>query len=88
MLLRGMHDGGCDDIYIIVTDLKRQEMDDVTGYFELATEYAISRTRRNSIEQQIQSECASSIPTPMFLPFITALVSSCELTDSVRQICA
>jgi hypothetical protein len=31
MLLRGMHDHGCDDIYIIVTDMKRQEMDDVTG---------------------------------------------------------
>ncbi|KAJ3562049.1 hypothetical protein NP233_g9818 [Leucocoprinus birnbaumii] len=56
MLLRGMHDGGCDDIYIIVTDLKRQEMDDVTAYFELVTEYSVSRTRRNSIEQQIQYE--------------------------------
>lgn len=56
MLLRGMHDGGCDDIYIIVTDLKRQEMDDVTAYFELATKYAISQRRRNSIEQQIQTE--------------------------------
>ncbi|XP_006462862.1 hypothetical protein AGABI2DRAFT_186698 [Agaricus bisporus var. bisporus H97] len=35
MLLRGMHDGGCDDIYIIVTDLKKQEMDDITAYFQL-----------------------------------------------------
>ncbi|OBZ71298.1 NAD(P)H-hydrate epimerase, partial [Grifola frondosa] len=30
MLLRGMHDRGCDDVYVIVTDLKRQEMDQVT----------------------------------------------------------
>jgi hypothetical protein len=38
MLLRGMHDHGCDDIYIIVTDMKRQEMDDVTGtWFQLPT---------------------------------------------------
>jgi len=26
MLLRGMHDHGCDDIFIIVTDMKRAEM--------------------------------------------------------------
>jgi hypothetical protein len=35
MLLRGMHDMGCDDIHIIVTDLKRQEMDDVAEYFKV-----------------------------------------------------
>ncbi|KAG6830579.1 hypothetical protein H0H92_016030 [Tricholoma furcatifolium] len=35
MLLRGMHDVGCDDIYIIVTDMKRQEMDDASEYFKM-----------------------------------------------------
>ncbi|KAL9711353.1 hypothetical protein Ac2012v2_005898 [Leucoagaricus gongylophorus] len=54
MLLRGMHDGGCDEVYIIVTDLKRQEMDDVTEYFKLVTKYSVSRSRKNSTEQQIQ----------------------------------
>jgi len=59
MLLRGMHDGGCDEVYIIVTDLKRQEMDDVTAYFKLVTKYSVSRSRRNSTEQQIQYERTS-----------------------------
>jgi hypothetical protein len=36
MMLRGMHDLGCDDIHIIVTDLKRQEMDDVSEYFKVS----------------------------------------------------
>jgi len=59
MLLRGMHDGGCDEVYIIVTDLKRQEMDDATAYFKLVTKYSVSRSRRNSTEQQIQYERTS-----------------------------
>ncbi|KAF9006840.1 hypothetical protein BDZ89DRAFT_1079563 [Hymenopellis radicata] len=44
MILRGMHDVGCDEIYIIVTDLKRQEMDDVTAYFKLVCRQAFGRT--------------------------------------------
>ncbi|KAF8133691.1 hypothetical protein EV363DRAFT_1324383 [Boletus edulis] len=55
MLLRGMHDLGCDDVYIIVTDLKRQEMDDVTEYFKLVCRYAYGgRTCKPSITSQIQ----------------------------------
>lgn len=65
MLLRGMHDTGCDDIYIIVTDLKRQEMDDATAYLQLSTQYAVSGRRKTDIEQQMQYECTCySAPSP------------------------
>ncbi|EIW81204.1 hypothetical protein CONPUDRAFT_165415 [Coniophora puteana RWD-64-598 SS2] len=56
MLLRGMHDHGCDDIYIIVTDMKRQEMDDVTEYFKLVCQQTIGRTCKPSMERKIQYE--------------------------------
>lgn len=56
MLLRGMHDVGCDDIYIIVTDLKRQEMDDITEYFKLICANAYGRTCKPSVEQTIRLE--------------------------------
>ncbi|KAF8555267.1 hypothetical protein OG21DRAFT_932561 [Imleria badia] len=57
MLLRGMHDHGGDDVYIIVTDLKRQEMDDVTEYFKLVCRHAYGgRTCKPSIASQIQYE--------------------------------
>lgn len=62
MLLRGMHDHGCDDVYIIVTDLKRQEMDDVTEYFKLVCRYAYGgRTCKPSIASQIQYDRSSPI---------------------------
>lgn len=61
MLLRGMHDHGCDDVYIIVTDLKRQEMDDVTEYFKLVCRYAYGRrTCKPSIAGEIQYNRSSS----------------------------
>ncbi|KAI3618306.1 mynd finger domain-like protein [Moniliophthora roreri] len=56
VLLRGMHDNGCDDIYIIVTDLKRQEMDDVTEYFKLVCRHTFGRVCKPSMERQIQYE--------------------------------
>lgn len=56
MLLRGMHDSGCDEIFIIVTDLKKQEMDDVTEYFKLVCRHAFGRTCKPSIERTIQYE--------------------------------
>jgi hypothetical protein len=54
MMLRGMHDHGCDNVYIIVTDMKRQEMDDVTEYFKLVCRHAFGRTCKPSIENEIQ----------------------------------
>jgi hypothetical protein len=65
MILRGMHDTGCDEIFVIVTDLKRQEMDDVTEYFKLACRYGFGRACKPSIERYLQYERA----------FETALVS-------------
>ncbi|KAF8651968.1 hypothetical protein AX16_004611 [Volvariella volvacea WC 439] len=53
MLLRGMHDTGCDEIYIIVTDLKREEMNDVTEYFKMVCKYSASR--KSSIQREIQA---------------------------------
>jgi hypothetical protein len=62
MLLRGMHDHGSDDIYIIVTDLKRQEMDDVAEYFKLVCRATYRRTDslKPSLERQIEHERQSS----------------------------
>lgn len=56
MLLRGMHDTGCDEIYIIVTDLKKQEMDDITEYFKKVSRYCFGRSCKPSIERQIRYE--------------------------------
>ncbi|TFK71307.1 hypothetical protein BDN72DRAFT_765221 [Pluteus cervinus] len=56
MLLRGMHDAGCDEIFIIVTDLKRQEMDDVTEYFKLVCRHTFGTPCKPSVERQIQAE--------------------------------
>ncbi|KAF6748498.1 hypothetical protein DFP72DRAFT_992192 [Ephemerocybe angulata] len=56
MLLRGMHDTGCDEIYIIVTDLKRQEMDDATEYFKLVCRHCYGQPLKPSVERRIQAE--------------------------------
>ncbi|KAG6816823.1 hypothetical protein H0H87_002666 [Tephrocybe sp. NHM501043] len=56
MLLRGMHDVGCDEIYIIVTDFKRQEMDDVTEYFKMVCRHSFGRTCKPSMERRIRYE--------------------------------
>lgn len=66
MLLRGMHDHRCDDVFIIVTDLKREEMDDVTEYFKLVCKHTFGRTLKSSMEQKLlyerQSPPHSSLP--------------------------
>jgi len=54
MLLRGMHDHGCDDIFIIVTDMKRAEMDAATEYFKFVCQYTFGQTLRHETEQEIQ----------------------------------
>ena len=72
MLLRGMHDTGCDEIFIIVTDLKRQEMDDVTEYFKLACRYTFGQTCKPSMERRIQGE--RQFP-PFFHPMLTKITS-------------
>ncbi|EMD39916.1 hypothetical protein CERSUDRAFT_132565 [Gelatoporia subvermispora B] len=56
MLLRGMHDRGCDEIYVLVTDLKRQEMDLVTEYFKLVCQHAAGGRCKPSIEQRINHD--------------------------------
>ncbi|KAH9483863.1 hypothetical protein JR316_0003341 [Psilocybe cubensis] len=56
MLLRGMHDRGCDEIYIIVTDLKRQEMDDVTEYFKLVCKHCFGQPCKPTMEKRILYE--------------------------------
>ncbi|KAI0365717.1 hypothetical protein BV20DRAFT_953767 [Pilatotrama ljubarskyi] len=56
MLLRGMHDRGCDEIYIIVTDLKRQEMDQVTEYFQYVCQHTSSGYCKPSIERKINHD--------------------------------
>ena len=59
MLLRGMYDLGCDEVHIIVTDLKRQEMDDVTEYFKLVCSHSFGHPCKPSMERKILHECAS-----------------------------
>ncbi|KAF9053063.1 hypothetical protein BJ165DRAFT_1445259 [Panaeolus papilionaceus] len=56
MLLRGMHDTGCDEIYIIVTDLKRKEMDDVAEYFKLVSKHCFGAGCKPSMEERILRE--------------------------------
>lgn len=56
MLLRGMHDHRCDDVFIIVTDLKREEMDEVTDYFKLVCKRTFGRTLKPSMEQKLLYE--------------------------------
>lgn len=53
MLLRGMHDHGCDDIFIIVTDMKRSEMDMATEYFKLVCGHTFGPTLKQSAEREI-----------------------------------
>ncbi len=55
MLLRGMHDQGCDDVYIIVTDLEKQEMDSLSGYFSLVCRAYYGRSKPN-LEKKIRRE--------------------------------
>ncbi|KAI1793381.1 hypothetical protein LXA43DRAFT_1002272 [Ganoderma leucocontextum] len=56
MLLRGMHDRGCDDIYVIVTDLKRNEMDQVTEYFKYVCQNTAGSHCKPSVEQKINHD--------------------------------
>ena len=56
MLLRGMHDLGCDDIYVVVTDLTRSEMDDITDYFKLVCRANGGKTCKASLEKRIRRE--------------------------------
>ncbi|KAH9850110.1 hypothetical protein C2E23DRAFT_735639 [Lenzites betulinus] len=56
MLLRGMHDRGCDDIYVIVTDLKRHEMDQVSEYFQYACQHTSAGYCKPSVEQKINHD--------------------------------
>lgn len=53
MLLRGMHDHGCDDIFIIVTDMKRAEMDAATEYFKFVCQYTFGQTVKQDTEREI-----------------------------------
>ncbi|KAI0033129.1 hypothetical protein K488DRAFT_85211 [Vararia minispora EC-137] len=56
MLLRGMHDHGCDDIYIIVTDMKRAEMDAATAYFKLVCQHTFGQPVKPSTEREIYNQ--------------------------------
>lgn len=75
MLLRGMHDRGCDDIYVIVTDLKRNEMDQVTEYFKYVCQNTAGGHCKPSVEQKINHDCKCRSFTwglPPFLPPVAA----------------
>lgn len=66
-MLRGMHDHGADDIYVIVTDLKRNEMDQVTEYFKLVCKHSFGRPCKPSMEAYIQHLRLSILPIPRLL---------------------
>jgi hypothetical protein len=75
---RGMHDHGSDDVYIIVTDMKRQEMEDVTAYFQLVCAHtAKPHPIKPSVEREIL--CERTLPCILILP--------CTLSDGSSQIC-
>lgn len=70
MLLRGMHDRGCDEIYVIVTDLKRHEMDQVTEYFKYVCQNTAHGYCKPSVEQKINHDCEyfCCLPTSVVRP--------------------
>lgn len=43
-------------VHIIVTDLKRQEMDDITVYFQMICRHSFGRTCKPSMERRIRQE--------------------------------
>jgi hypothetical protein len=50
-----MHDHGCDDIFIIVTDMKRAEMDAATEYFKFVCQHTFGQTvkHKHNTEREI-----------------------------------
>ena len=68
MLLRGMHDHGCDDIFIIVTDMKRAEMDAATEYFKFVCQYTFGRTVKRTAEREIHYRRENICCWPPCLP--------------------
>jgi hypothetical protein len=48
-----MHDLGCDDIFIIVTDMKRAEMDAATEYFKFVCQHTFGQTVKHNTEREI-----------------------------------
>lgn len=77
-----MHDTGCDEIFIIVTDLKRQEMDDVTEYFKLVCRHCFGTPCKPSVEKRIQSERTSALCLWQRIP----VLHSCRLTPYLLAI--
>lgn len=58
MLLRGMHEIGCEDVWIIFADLTKAELDEVTEYFKLVCSANGGRTCKPSLERKIRRERA------------------------------
>jgi hypothetical protein len=87
MLLRGMHDLGCDDIYVIVTDLKKQEMDDVSEYFKLVCRHTFGRACKPSMERRIQAERTlfSFIPTYHLTGLTWVSLSDMRITHTLAR---
>ena len=89
MLLRGMHDHRCDDIFIIVTDLKRQEMDDVTDYFKLVCKHTFGRTLKPRMEQKLLYERQyppATLPLAYRLPdLVNFIISDMRLTHALAR---
>ena len=76
-----MHDLGSDDIYVIVTDMKRQEMEQVTEYFKLMCRYSFGRACKPSMEQKIRYE-RKSMSSVASITYQTPLLLLRYATDS------
>ena len=72
MLLRGMHDNGCDDIFIIVTDMKQAEMDATTEYFKFVCQYTFGRTVKRTAEREIHYRRENICCWPLCAPPLTS----------------
>lgn len=77
-----MHDRGCDDIYVIVTDLKRNEMDQVTEYFKYVCQNTAMGRCKLSVEQKINHDCEC-----IFVPAKGASESSTRTRSHPVQSC-
>jgi len=81
-----MHDHGCDDVYIIVTDVKKQEMDDITEYFKLVCRYAYGKKCKPSRESQIQYERSFFFPPTVSYPYACLIyISDMRLTHTLLK---
>lgn len=78
-----MHDRGCDEVYIIVTDLEKQEMDDLTNYFSLVCRAYCGRNKPNLLKK-IRRERESPLML-LWVPLLNVYLRLKNKTSTARS---